>query len=137
MSIKKQLITLIISAVMLASFFSALYGYKNTVKQLDLIFDQELHSIATFVLDMSKSNQVLPSTADGVFAFQVFKNGKLVSKSEQMPNSKFNASSKYNNEVFFGGKRWKTYLLRVYFICYYHPAPICITLYCINCFLYY
>lgn len=112
MSIKKQLITLIISAVMLASFFSALYGYKNTVKQLDLIFDQELHSIATFVLAMSKSNQTLPSTIDDVFAFQVFKNGVLVSKSEQMPSSKFNASSKYNNEVFFSGKRWKTYSLK-------------------------
>lgn len=112
MSIKKQLITLIISAVMLASFFSALYGYKNTVKQLDLIFDQELHSIATFVLAMSKSNQTLPPTIDNVFAFQVFKNGELVSKSEQMPSSKFNASSKYNNEVFFSGKRWKTYSLK-------------------------
>jgi len=120
MSIKKQLITLIISAVMLASFFSALYGYKNTVKQLDIIFDRELHSVATFVLAMSKSNQVLPSVIKNAFAFQVFKNGVLISKSEHIPSSKFNMSTLYNNEnnsknnseIFFDGKRWRTYILK-------------------------
>ncbi|WP_426358177.1 ATP-binding protein [Pseudocolwellia sp. HL-MZ19] len=111
MSIKKQLITLIISAVVLASFFSALYGYKSTTKQLDIIFDQELHSVATFVLAMSKSNQTLPSTIDNTFAFQVFKNGVLVSKSVQMPSSRFTAPSQYNNEIFFNGKRWRTHYL--------------------------
>ncbi|WP_441002835.1 ATP-binding protein [Pseudocolwellia agarivorans] len=111
MSIKKQLITLIISAVVLASFFSALYGYKSTTKQLDIIFDQELHSVATFVLAMSKSNQTLPSTIDNTFAFQVFKNDVLVSKSAQMPSSRFTAPSQYNNEIFFNGKRWRTHYL--------------------------
>lgn len=112
MSIKKQLITLIIAAVVLASFFSALYGYKSTTKQLDVIFDQELHSVATFVLAMSKVNQTLPPVIDNVFAFQVFRNELLISKSEQMPNKKFTTSLQHNDEVFFNGKRWRTHYLK-------------------------
>lgn len=116
MSIKKQLITLIISAVTLASFFSALYGYKSTVKQLDIILDKELHSVANFVLAMSKSNQTLPTVINNVFAYQVFKNGVLVSKSEHIPNDKLNANTQHNNEsineIFFNDKRWRTYYLK-------------------------
>lgn len=85
MSIKRQLTLLIIATVMLASFFAALHGYRNSMKQLDTVFDQELHSLAEFMLAIATSNDTLPAKIPSEFSYQILKNGDVISQSINIP----------------------------------------------------
>lgn len=111
MFIKRQLTLLIIATVVLASFFAALHGYRNSAKQLDKMFDQELESVALFISGVSSSNAVMPTQIEGDFAYQVFAKNRLISKSQNTPNATiFGGESGFDNTSFFG-KRWRTFSL--------------------------
>ena len=111
MSIQRQLVVLIISTITLASFFAALQGYRNSITQLDTMFDQELKLIANFIASTDRLNQIVPSDIEGDFVYQVFHGEKLISKSENVPVSPIYSKEKDFDEQFFYGKRWRTYSL--------------------------
>jgi len=124
-SIKRQLTILIIATVVLASFFAALHGYRNSKKQLDEVFDQELASVAMLISGVIDSNATLPASISSKFVFQVFDNNGLISKSNNAPQqAMFVAQTHKNtsidnskapmgafNYTSFSSKRWRTYTL--------------------------
>ncbi|WP_448211004.1 sensor histidine kinase [Colwellia sp. MEBiC06753] len=115
MSIKRQLIILIISTVALASFFAALHGYRNSVEQLDELFDRELSSMASFILSISQSNQVFPKRIDGEFAYQILHHQQMISQSKHFTNhnpnhNQLQQSTGYSENTFYG-KRWRIFTL--------------------------
>lgn len=109
MSIKNQLVTLIIATVVLASFFSALNGYRNSIKQLDFVFDQELISVAKFISGMLDSNNEFPSEISGELIYQVIQDNKLVSRSTSAPSQPIYSGDIGFGESTFFAKRWRTY----------------------------
>lgn len=126
MSIQRQLLLLIISAVTLATFFAALHGYQDSSKQLDKVFDQELVSIAKFIASNS-SNELSNTSAiteaanhkAGIvnhFVFQVFHQGELINKSSNAPNMPIvtyqqdSPAGGFTEET-FNNSRWRVYSL--------------------------
>lgn len=92
MSIKGQLTSLIIATVVLASFFAALHGFRNSMNQLDKVFDQELQSVGEIIAGVALSNEKLPPSIEGEIVFQVFSGQTLLSKSTNAPVQPFFSS---------------------------------------------
>lgn len=108
MSIRRQLLLLIIATVTLASFFSALHGYRNSTNQLELVFDQELSSVSQFILAIAESNKQFPDEIKSEFAYKIYKDKVLISSSTHMMNyNEANDVVGFSEESFFG-KRWRT-----------------------------
>lgn len=111
MSIRQQLTSLIISTVILASFLAALHGYKNSLRQLDSIFDQELKSIARVILGVADQLDAMPEHMNSEIVFQVIEDGALSSASNNSPDHIIaGEAGTFGIKVFFG-KRWRTFTL--------------------------
>ena len=113
MSIKKQLTSLIISTVILASFFAALHGYRNSLSQLDSVFDQELLTAARLIATVATEVDSLPASIDSNLVFQVIENGVVRSASSNAPNGVIKAQSNAFGSTTFFGKRWRTYAIEI------------------------
>ncbi len=111
MSIKRQLTSLIISTIILASFFAALHGFRNSKLALDLIFDQELASIANVISAVVINNEKVPENIEGNFVFQVFKDNVLHTKNTNTPSEPIITIEEGFNDTVFSGKRWRTFTL--------------------------
>ena len=74
MSIKRQLTTLIISTVVLASFFAALKGYQNSIQEFDNVFDQELITVSQLIVNITNDSSQLPKVLNGDIAYQIIQN---------------------------------------------------------------
>ncbi|MBT1449301.1 HAMP domain-containing histidine kinase [Glaciecola sp. XM2] len=109
MSIKRRLIILIISTVVLASFFAALHGYRNSLEQLDDVFDEELITVSAFLSGFVNQSNGLPEKVDSEITYQIFVNNQLISSSMASPNAKMTLVNQGFDEVSFHGKRWRTY----------------------------
>lgn len=109
MSIKRQLIILIISTVMLATFFAALHGYRNSVKQLDAVFDKELTTIADFIAAFAQTKESFPENIQGEFAYQVFLNDKLISHGKYTSDNQVLSSTPGFSEKIIYGQRWRIF----------------------------
>jgi len=108
-SIKTQLTRLIIATVVLASFFAALHGYRNSLEQLDTVFDQELKGMANFVLTLSSQLDRSPTFIESEVVFQVFRHDSLVAASDNAPPTRINGKANAFGEDVFLGNRWRTY----------------------------
>ena len=109
MSIKRRLISLIIATVVLASFFAALHGYRNSLKQLDNVFDEELITVSAFLSEFVNQSNEIPTKVNSDIAYQIFVSNTLISSSVSSPNAKITIKSSGFDEVSFHGKRWRTY----------------------------
>lgn len=138
MSIQRQLILLIVATITLASFFSAIHGYKNSMKQLDSIFDRELSSIAQLIISTTpitlnkvsntnnkNSKKITLATAENNqlqlnqqnidhsldLIYQVYFQNQLIKKSKLAPEQSITTLSHGFSNNNFNGKRWRTYVL--------------------------
>jgi two-component system, OmpR family, sensor kinase len=111
MSIKRQLIILIISTVMLATFFAALHGYQNSIKQLNTMFDEELSTMANFIIAFAQTNNRFPEDIQSDFAYQVFSNDRLISHGKTTYNNQMLSTETGFSENTFYGQRWRTFSL--------------------------
>lgn len=115
MSIRNYLLMIILSSIVLVCFGAAIEGYKSSMKQADALFDQELESIATVMVQLgSKSlaaeqNAIDPSIFIN-YAIQVWQQEQLKLNlspyQATTPIAKFIAGFDYAN---FAGQRWRTY----------------------------
>lgn len=108
MSIKRQLLLLIISTVTLASFFAAIHGYRSSIQQLEFVFDEELESVSEFILTIAEASDEFPTEIKSKFAYQLSKNNNLISTSIHMANYTPNNVVLGISEDSFYGKRWRT-----------------------------
>lgn len=109
MSIKRRLIILIIATVVLASFFAALHGYRNSLKQLDNVFDEELITVSAFLSGFVNQSSEIPTKVNSEIAYQIYVDNTLISSSVSSPSAKISAKTSGFDEVSFHGKRWRTY----------------------------
>ncbi|KMT66713.1 sensor histidine kinase [Catenovulum maritimum] len=109
MSIQRYLLTVILSVVILATFSAALQGFKASNKRLNKVFDDEMLSIATTL----KNSPIKPSNIQvdtrTSFAFQIWKNNKLILKSKNAPQQAIaNAVTGFGYTSFLED-RWRFY----------------------------
>ena len=137
MSIRRYLVLTLFSVLTLITFIAAIQGYKVSMSRAEKQFDQQLLDIAHTLLAVQSSTQIptvlihddkrlnndsdKPQTTlvkqQGSFAFQVWKNNKLVIKSNNAPDDQIVNESNDNiqqslfSEENFLNKRWRVYTL--------------------------
>ena len=129
MSIRRYLVLTLFSVLTLITFIAAIQGYKVSMSRAEKQFDQQLLDIAHTLLavqatalqtanptnidNTNKPHQVANVPQQGSFAFQVWKNDKLVIKSNNSPDHLIVSSVLFENqlsyfsEVNFLEKRWR------------------------------
>ncbi len=111
MTIKRYLLVVILSAIVLATFSAALQGFKASNQKLNSVFDGEMRSIA-FTL---KNSPIAPSGFDvdthSSFAFQIWKADKLIVKSKNAPSQKIASSTEEFGYRSFLGNHWRYFSL--------------------------
>ncbi len=111
MTIKRYLLIVILSSIVLATFSAALQGFKASNQKLNSVFDDEMRSIA-FTL---KNSPIAPSGFDvdthSSFAFQIWKANKLIVKSKNAPSQKIANSTEEFGYRSFMGNHWRYFSL--------------------------
>jgi two-component system sensor histidine kinase QseC len=119
LSIQSKLIKLIISLVTIATFIAAMHGYRNSQQQINTILDEEIQTLAAFILTSQTGinnernaavviNKELPDHK----AYQVFSSsGALFTRSANAPNQPISSATGFSEEA-FAGTRWRTFTLR-------------------------
>ena len=126
MSIRRYLVLTLFSVLTLITFIAAIQGYKQSMSQAEAGFDQQLLSLAQTLtainsmpdakvnINRGKTLQVVQQSA---FAFQVWKNKRLVLKSNNAPDhliSNIELSSSQGAEFFevnFLDQRWRAIVM--------------------------
>ncbi|WP_100655762.1 sensor histidine kinase [Alteromonas flava] len=109
MSIKRQLTLLTISTFVLATFLAALHGYRNSLAQLDELFDQELRTVAALLVNLVESDSRIPTDFDGELAFQVIQQGVVTKTSNNVTRQQIANLPAGFSEQSFNGKRWRVF----------------------------
>ena len=126
MSIRRYLVLTLFSVLTLITFIAAIQGYKQSMSQAEAGFDQQLLSLAQTLTAINNvpnarlennKDKTLRVAQQSAFAFQVWKNKRLVLKSNNAPDhliSNIELSSHKNAEFFevnFLDQRWRTVVL--------------------------
>jgi len=128
-SIRRYLVLTLFSVLTLITFIAAIQGYKVSMSRAEKQFDQQLLDIAhtllavqtttvqhSFPLNLdsgNKTHQTIQVLQQGSFAFQVWKHGELLIKSNNAPDHLIISSVlsqnklEYFSEANFLDKRWR------------------------------
>jgi two-component system sensor histidine kinase QseC len=129
MSIRRYLVLTLFSVLTLITFIAAIQGYKQSMSQAEAGFDQQLLSLAqtlTAMNSMPNANinrdKTLQVVQQSAFAFQVWKNKRLILKSNNAPDhliTNIALSSHQGTEFFevnFLDQRWRAVALSSLFL---------------------
>jgi|GEM_PF-186446 len=130
LSIRNQLLQLIISIVTLASFLAAIHGYRNSMESLNQLFDQALTQRAQFILRFAQAGNIdIQSTDikalnfDSSQPFYIYVDQAKVLSSDNAPELNFTMRDGFN-EIAAAGKIWRTFQLNVNDISIITAQPI-------------
>jgi len=122
MSIRRYLVLTLFSVLTLITFIAAIQGYKKSMSQAEEQFDHQLLNLAHTLIAINSTQESTPTgntyrtiqvTQQSGFAFQVWKNQHLVSKSNNAPDhliSNIKLTSKKTVKFFevnFLKQRWR------------------------------
>lgn len=108
-SIRRNLILVIIATMTLVSFYAALQGYRASMAQANQLFDSELQTYAASLKMASDKQGVLAMPLDTTIAFQVFKNQELIYRSDNAPKAQITELSQGFSDKNFARARWRTF----------------------------
>ncbi|NVK25025.1 MAG: hypothetical protein HWE10_08875 [Gammaproteobacteria bacterium] len=121
MSLQRQLLALIISVFTLASFLTALYGYRNNLAQLEQNFDQELQTTAHFLQSIyqfvdpqdltSNTLSRLKYEAKYPLVYQIESESDIVSSKELLGHSWLGGKFGGLSDRVFLKARWRIYTI--------------------------
>ncbi|MFT7089864.1 MAG: two-component system sensor histidine kinase QseC, partial [Glaciecola sp.] len=104
----------------IATFIAAMHGYRNTQEQLNTILDDELKTLASFILNSQYKEKVQAASKklndpkqalSNKKIYQVFSNsGELLASSKDAPSEAMSEENGFSEEA-FAGLRWRTYKL--------------------------
>jgi len=109
MSIRRYLVLILVSVITLVVFIAAIQGYKTSMQQAANLFDLQLKSFADTLENLNLHKTSISVNNNDTFAFQLWKDTKLISKSSNAPSiaiSQFKQGFSDNN---FSGQRWRVY----------------------------
>ncbi|MGV2871400.1 ATP-binding protein [Colwellia sp. E150_009] len=122
MSIRRYLVLTLFSVLTLITFIAAIQGYKKSMAQAEQQFDHQLLDLANTLLSIhsvpTSQQKTLQVKQHSSFAFQVWKNQKLVLKSNNAPDHRIaNSNSRETDatdffEVNFLQTRWRAVALK-------------------------
>ncbi|MCY7295546.1 sensor histidine kinase [Alteromonas sp. a30] len=106
-SITRFLVVIIIAIFTLVTFSAAIRGYKESMLQATTLFDQDLEALAATLSVMRHDSALVPVPNQSHFAFQVWQDEQLVSRTENTTQTAIAAFQGRFTEQNFSGKRWR------------------------------
>ncbi len=114
-SIRTFLVIVLLATMTLIIFLSALHGYRSSMQQTELLFDEELHDLVDLLDEFPGVNTKVMSgdtpksgDLDNTIAFQIWDNGELSRRSANAPDTPFGPFQAGYHESNFSGHRWRT-----------------------------
>ena len=110
-SILRFLVVVLVATITLINFLAALHGYRSSMAEAELLFDEQLADIAGVMTTMVAGSQQGAATAldNSSIAYQVWRNGVLESSSGNIPAEPITPFEPGYLDVNFAGFRWRTY----------------------------
>jgi len=111
-SIRKFLVIALLATMTLIIFVAALRGYRGSMQQTELLFDEQLHDIADLLnefpvaagVDINHPHRKEPESS---IAYQVWDNGVLTQRSANAPAAPISPFEPGYHGSNFGGHRWR------------------------------
>ncbi len=107
-SIRRNLILVIVATMTLVSFYASLQGYRASMAQANQLFDSELSTYAASLKMAADKQGILAMPEQATIAFQVFKAHKLVYRSDNAPTRAIAAFKEGYADKNFARYRWRT-----------------------------
>jgi len=106
-SITRFLVVIIIAIFTLVTFSATLRGYKESMAQASTLYDQDLIALAATLDAISPESSSVTLPNHSHFAFQIWQNNRLISRSENSPVQSIAPFDNRFSEQNFDGKRWR------------------------------
>jgi len=110
-SIRFFLIASIVATLTLFNFIAALQGYRSSMEQADILFDNQLMDIAHLVANLQIDTPVADLTLENNIIFQVWDSGRLMMASANAPRQPLLAIASGFNYTNLNGYRWRTFTI--------------------------
>lgn len=107
-SIRRFLTTALLTTIVAVNLFAAVYGYRNSIAEAELLFDQRLADIAG-VLAETPSGYYRTATGDSAIAFQIWQGDVLEAASGNIPDQPLTTFTTGYTDVKVGGFFWRAY----------------------------
>mgnify|MGYP005992589219 FL=1 len=113
MSILRYLVLMLLSIITLVVFVSAIQGYKASMSKAEILFDNELLSLAQLITSVELPRGMIKQNAQTKFAFQLIVHDQVISRTDNAPTTLINELTPGYKNANFRGDRWRTYTIQV------------------------
>lgn len=110
-SIRRFLLAVVLTTVGVVTLAAAVYGYRNSVAEVEQLFDARLAEVAE-VLAAAPPGFYRSATGDSAIAFQVWEGDELTAASANAPTAPITPLKPGFSDVKLGGFRWRAYVLQ-------------------------
>lgn len=112
-SIRSYLVVILLSAITLVNFLSAVQGYRGGMNQAEQSFDLQLVNIAQIIADIdSFKNREIPEMVSDTLAYQIWTaEGILLERTQNAPLELLTHLEDGFNFANFNNYRWRTYAM--------------------------
>jgi len=107
-SIRVYLVVVILAAITLFSFVTALRGYQSSMQEADRLFDKQLLDTARLIANIHTESLARNISHDSAIAFQVWQGDELKASSSNAPDRKLGPLEAGFSYANFDGLRWRT-----------------------------
>jgi len=107
-SIRFYLVVALLSTVALGNFVAAVYGYRSSMVETEVLLDLQLNDAATLIGTMRPKGRPVVESPSSRLAFQVWtQSGDLVQRSENAGATPITVFEEGYRDGNFGGYRWR------------------------------
>jgi two-component system sensor histidine kinase QseC len=112
-SIRRYLVIILLSAITLINFLSAVQGYRGGMSQAEQTFDQQMINVAQIIADIdSFEDHELPEMVADTLVYQIWTvNGVLLERTRNAPFELITQLESGFNFANFANYRWRTYAM--------------------------
>lgn len=104
---------MILSILTLVAFSAAIQGYRASMSKAELLFDQELSSLAGSLISFRSDTELTYTKQETNFACQIWSDGKLTYRTDNSPKIALTQFIEGFSEVSFAGQRWRSYVKKL------------------------
>jgi len=112
-SIRRYLVIILLAAITLINFLAVVQGYRASMNQAELSFDQQLVNIADILTSVdSFANQEMRALSPDTLVYQIWSSAQILL--ERTGNAPANPITRFEpgfNHANFSGYRWRTFSL--------------------------
>ena len=107
-SIRFYLVVALLSTVALGNFVAAVYGYRSSMIETEMLLDSQLNDAATLIGTMRSTARPVVDPPSSRLAYQIWtEDGELVQRSKNTDDTPITDFEEGYRDGNFGGFRWR------------------------------